>query len=486
MKLNCKYCKEDFEAERSDARFCSSTCKFRNWKENKSKKNKNIQIVKDSLQSTLKGVIDGKEELDKENQVTSESIKDNNTNKNSDNTPDYFTYEAETKQYKELKMQLEKLQKDKTNHDRKIQEVKNKIDSLIKDEGFKNHFTVGLGILADPSFKKPAYNVLGALGGFLLDKAFEEPEEKKIQRIKKEVSLKSQQIRDLNISQTFIIEKINVLKEKMLSVKKYEIVKVVFPSFSKPKQLQQLEGNKENKAVLEKNVSSNEQHKIYSDSKENKHLINVSDNNTNILQTFNSNSQNNSNDKIISSRELVKLNYKALNFQGKWNEFIGQPSITFHCAIHGKAGEGKSTFAIQFANYLADNFGKVVYISGEEGFSKTIKDKFVNNNAMSQNLYVADLRNYNDIIKEIGVDDFHFIFIDSLSNMRIDGDNLKQLFERYKNSAIIVICQATKDGKMRGSYEIIHDVDIEIIVKEGLAETNKNRFKEKHKEFKVF
>jgi len=70
--------------------------------------------------------------------------------------------------------------------------------------------------------------------------------------------------------------------------------------------------------------------------------------------------------------------------------------------------------------------------------------------------------------------------------MRIDAEKLKQLCERYKNSSIITICQATKDGKMRGSYEIIHDVDIEVIVTNGLAKTNKNRFKEKDMDMRVF
>lgn len=69
-------------------------------------------------------------------------------------------------------------------------------------------------------------------------------------------------------------------------------------------------------------------------------------------------------DKIISSQNLQKMEFKALNFQGKWQNLFGPPSINFHCMLHGMLGEGKSTFAIQFAKYLADNFGRVIYISG--------------------------------------------------------------------------------------------------------------------------
>ncbi len=138
------------------------------------------------------------------------------------------------------------------------------------------------------------------------------------------------------------------------------------------------------------------------------------------------------------------------------------------------------------AQYLAEGFGNVVYISGEEGHSKTIRDKFVRSNAMSENLFVADIRSFEEIIREIPQEKFHFIFIDSLDNMRIDAEKLKQLREHYKNSALITISQATKDGKMRGSNEISHDSDIVVMVSDGVAQTEKNRFLEKGKTFEIF
>jgi hypothetical protein len=45
--------------------------------------------------------------------------------------------------------------------------------------------------------------------------------------------------------------------------------------------------------------------------------------------------------------------------------------------------------------------------------------------------------------------------------------------------------QLTKNGKMRGSYEILHDCDIAVKVENGVATTTKNRFKEKGMEFSV-
>ena len=70
--------------------------------------------------------------------------------------------------------------------------------------------------------------------------------------------------------------------------------------------------------------------------------------------------------------------------------------------------------------------------------------------------------------------------------MKIDADKMKKIRERYKNSALITISQSTKDGKMRGSYEIVHDCDIAVKIESGVAITTKNRFKEKGMSFEVF
>jgi len=190
--------------------------------------------------------------------------------------------------------------------------------------------------------------------------------------------------------------------------------------------------------------------------------------------------------KIISSSELTSMQYSALNFDGKWLNLIGFPSVNFHCAIHGMAGEGKSTFAIQFAHYLAENFGTVLYISGEEGFAKTMKDKLVNNNASNENLMIADIRTYEELLAEVEPNIFNFMIIDSLDNMRIGASELKEIRNRYINSALVTISQSTKDGKMRGSYEIVHDSDIAISVSKGIAETVKNRFLEKGRYYEIF
>ena len=433
----CEYCKIEFVPSRSDARFCSKACKSKFWYNQK----KSPEKIENTLQSSLKGVLD----------------------ESSEAQPDYITVQETTlsDKYVQLKKyQNEMLTKKKT-IESNIEKIKKEILEIEQMNGIEIPIvSTGIGaVVSDPTFKQPTKNVIGGLAGLVIGSIIKESMQQEREQKKKTLITQKNQVLQ------FLQNQLNVVLSNLEKVKAEIALTPATVVIEKKQARLQLTQPIES-VNLPQNLTGTNSQKLNS--------------------IVSKNTKETHSDKIISSKELSKHDYKALCFTDKWMHFIGYPSINFQCAIHGRAGEGKSTFAIQFAMYLSENFGKVIYISSEEGFSKTFKDKFVRNNAISDNLYVADLRSYDDIIKEIPVDAYHFIFIDSLNNMRIDAELLKNIRERYKNSSIITISQATKDGKMRGSYEIIHDVDIEIIVNKGVAMTNKNRFKEKEIELKVF
>ena len=190
--------------------------------------------------------------------------------------------------------------------------------------------------------------------------------------------------------------------------------------------------------------------------------------------------------QIITSSDLVKMQFESLPFTAEWKELFGEPSINFHCVIHGVAGQGKSTFALEFSKYLSQTFGNTLYIAAEEGFERTLKDKVLNLHAESDTLHVANFRKYEDIMRIIQPGCYKFIFIDSLDRMKINAQKLNLIRHRFKDAALITISQATKAGQMRGSNELTHDSDIVIEVVDGVAVTTKNRFKEKGMRFDAF
>jgi predicted ATP-dependent serine protease len=188
----------------------------------------------------------------------------------------------------------------------------------------------------------------------------------------------------------------------------------------------------------------------------------------------------------MNLRELKKLKFKYLTFQGRWKDFIGLPSTHFHLAIHGLPGQGKSTFCILFAEYLAENFGAVMYVSGEQGLEKTLQDIINRTGANSDKIDFSDPKNYDEVYTCVERNKYNFIFIDSLNTLQIDEKRLKKLKEYYSQSAFITISQSTKDGKMKGNNEILHDADTVIGVHKGMAITSKNRFNASDRHFEVF
>jgi predicted ATP-dependent serine protease len=116
---------------------------------------------------------------------------------------------------------------------------------------------------------------------------------------------------------------------------------------------------------------------------------------------------------------------------------------------------------------IGAGFGKVIIVSKEEGFGESLKVKMKRYDAIIDNIDVANFISLEQIYENIPHDEYNFVVLDSLGKLEIDTKALEQLQQHYSNSAIIAIAQSTKDGKMRGSNEVIHYYDIEIVVSIG-------------------
>lgn len=172
---------------------------------------------------------------------------------------------------------------------------------------------------------------------------------------------------------------------------------------------------------------------------------------------------------IMSASDLMNYSYETYDFTGKWERFIGQPQVGFHMMVFGIPKSGKSILCTQFARYLADNFGSVLYVAAEEGFSLTLQKKLKEFGATSPNLHYANFREFNQIATALQNNDFNFVFLDSVNFMKITPEQLRELKAANKGVSFITIQQATKDGKFRGSQEYAHDADVIVNVSNGEA-----------------
>ena len=179
----------------------------------------------------------------------------------------------------------------------------------------------------------------------------------------------------------------------------------------------------------------------------------------------------------LTGSQIINMDFENMGFTGKWKTLFGDPEKVFHVMIWGGEGSGKSTFAINFAKYLAkDLHQKVAYVAGEQQYSSTLKSIIKRLKATPETLiYKENLeRDYSD---------FDFVFIDSVTFLELSHNDLKHLQENNPNTCFIYVLQALKDGSgYYGERKIGHLVDIKVRVEREDGNTSyasiddKNRF----------
>jgi adenosyl cobinamide kinase/adenosyl cobinamide phosphate guanylyltransferase len=79
----------------------------------------------------------------------------------------------------------------------------------------------------------------------------------------------------------------------------------------------------------------------------------------------------------ISVKTLYSKVYKDFKFTGVWEQVLGNPEKGKVWLIYGDEKNGKTLFALKLAEYLSE-FESVLYISAEEGTSKSFQENAQN------------------------------------------------------------------------------------------------------------
>lgn len=171
---------------------------------------------------------------------------------------------------------------------------------------------------------------------------------------------------------------------------------------------------------------------------------------------------------VLSAGDLEQMDYSKYIFgEDEYGDFIGNPAVGFHAIVFGLPKGGKSIWSMQFANYLANHFGKVLYIASEEGFKGTITQKIQEWTDNRSDLNFANYKGFEEI--KNGISEYDFVVIDSLDFAKISVEEMEQLKSLNPETSFITIKQVTKDGKFRGSQEYAHNCDIIIEIIDGIA-----------------
>lgn len=166
--------------------------------------------------------------------------------------------------------------------------------------------------------------------------------------------------------------------------------------------------------------------------------------------------------QVISSQELLKMEFETIGLQGKYRELIGDPSVGFMAMVYGLPKSGKSTMCLDFAKHLAEHHGKVLFCPIEEGYGYTLQEKIDRLGASHPNLFIAE-----QVPEDLS--EFDFVFIDSVSKAGMEISDITALHKKFPRTAFIFIYHSTKEGKFRGGNEHAHEVDVIIEVVNGEA-----------------
>ena len=163
----------------------------------------------------------------------------------------------------------------------------------------------------------------------------------------------------------------------------------------------------------------------------------------------------------IPLADFQKKEFKTLGFKGEWRK-LGDPGLGFKMLIWGENGNGKSTYALKFAEYLANNHGYVLYNSSEEEHSLSIHNK---TKAIKSSFFeLGKARTYEDLKELLKNPKYVMIFIDSVNDMNMTFEQFKTLLNENPKRCFIFIMQATKDGKFKGDNRFAHEARLRVRV----------------------
>jgi hypothetical protein len=176
--------------------------------------------------------------------------------------------------------------------------------------------------------------------------------------------------------------------------------------------------------------------------------------------------------RIMTAAQLSKMDFKTLPFTGIWKGLFGEPAENFDLMIHGGPHMGKTTFLLKIAAYLANTFGKVMYISSEEYGSATLTKKV---NTLIQP--VPERLSFARNLEDVDFSHYGFFIIDSVNDLKLSLDAYKALREANPHACFILVLQHTKDGQFRGGKDWEHKVEIGAEIYEpGKIRVFRNRY----------
>lgn len=202
--------------------------------------------------------------------------------------------------------------------------------------------------------------------------------------------------------------------------------------------------------------------------------------------------------QITSTHELSQKEFEGLALDEPYLDLLGFVEWAFSILVWGRAGSGKSTFAMGLAKALLPfakmRGGRVLYVSSEEGPHMTSSMRAARMGALDPDLLISDFGTIQALREAILRYDVQFLIVDSVTvvdpTTKEARDFLRWL--RREGIGVVLVAHALKSGEgYKGNSRLGHDIYVEVecyrenavdepaTMGEGalMARTIKNRYK---------
>ena len=171
--------------------------------------------------------------------------------------------------------------------------------------------------------------------------------------------------------------------------------------------------------------------------------------------------------QILKTSSFLKKQYCELDFGGVWKDSFGSPERNSRWLIYGKSGEGKTEFSVQLAKYLS-GFGKVLYVSREQGPSSSLQQCFARNamKEVGNKVLLGVDMDFKTLLTVLKKRTKHAaIIIDSIDYMRLTAEEYKVLDQLCKKTVLVFVSWSdNRRPKSSAGKDIEYMCDVKIYV----------------------
>jgi hypothetical protein len=182
--------------------------------------------------------------------------------------------------------------------------------------------------------------------------------------------------------------------------------------------------------------------------------------------------------RALNANEFLGKKFEELEFNDHWHKSFGNPESNFSVLMYGKPKNGKTEYCTMLAKYMT-KFGKVLYNSFEQGFSKSLQDAWRRQklNEVSNRVLIVHKEPFDAMVARLKKKKSPpTVFIDSLQYIKMTYEQWQYLRNTFPRKRFIMICHAEGDDPKGGAAKAIeYDVDIMVLVK-GFEAHPRSRF----------